>query len=169
MSLKSLRPMIIVLAALVTGASQQQEADTEILLGGILLRLEMHQDDALRSLSAVYEVKHQDHLPGTWVVLRRGGPSSGYVGTVTFRDQTLVSVNKNWGPDDTSEQSLARALYDAVQSVTSGDSRNCNISGQAFPDVGWQTEIRCGRRTLSVFAGADGRGSAVGETLSLTP
>ena len=169
--MKAFHPIMMVLVVLVAGASdQQQEADTEILLGGILLRLGMSQDEALESLGTVYELRHVDNVAGNWSVLRRGGPPYRSVGGVAFKDQKLIFVNKHWGPDaEPSADALAKAFYGAVQSVTAGGSRSCDVSGRRVDEAGWNTEIRCGRRTVSVFAGGTSVESEVGETLNLNP
>jgi|SoiMethySBSTD1v2_1073268.scaffolds.fasta_scaffold28301_2 hypothetical protein len=57
------------LAALATPEAQVRTSDLQIQLGGIDLVLGMAQDDALRKLSAVYNVNFDN---GKWNVTKKG-------------------------------------------------------------------------------------------------
>ena len=112
--MKALRPILFLFLVLVAGPSVEgQEVDTEILLGGILLRLGMSQDEAIRTLGAVYELTYMDASPGLWLVNRRGDSALGSIGQVDFADQRLIGVNKEWSPPPSTAEQLASALYDA--------------------------------------------------------
>jgi hypothetical protein len=133
-------------------SARTQDPDDTILLGGIQLELGMSQGDALRKLGVVYTLTHLDFSPGHWAVTRRDG--SYLVGQVIFSAEKLTGVNKHWGPDDDQTAgAFARALREAVESVTRGGVHNCTISTGAESAVeGWRTTIECGRHRLFVLA-----------------
>ena len=97
------------------GGQQPSDANSRILLGGFELQLGMDQEQTLRKLNSVYEIKHQENMPGNWMVLKRGGPPFDIMGIVSFRRERLVFASKSWGPsaDDQTASALALALHDA--------------------------------------------------------
>ena len=110
--------LLILFLALAPGSGVQgQVTNSEIVLGAITLRLGMSQNEALAALGPVYDLRDLDGY--NWLVSRRGS-SMGDVGNIVFRDRTLTLVGKNWGPPSPTANQFARALYDAVRSITSG-------------------------------------------------
>jgi len=57
-----------------TSAQLNRQQEPTILLGGFNLSLGTAQDDTLRKLATVYDLRHVDNKPGTWGVVRKGGP-----------------------------------------------------------------------------------------------
>jgi hypothetical protein len=137
--------------AVAVPTAHAQDSDNSILLGGIQLELGMSQEDVLRKLGVVYSITHWESSPGNWVVTRRGGP---IIGQVFFKTEKLTGVNKQWGADDDETAgAFARALREAVESVTRGEVRNCMIStATESTSDGWRTTIDCGRHRLWVLA-----------------
>ena len=144
--------LCLVLVAVPT--AHTQDPDDTILLGGIQLELGMSQADALRKLEVVYTLTHLDFSPGNWAVIRRDGPPYDLMGNVIFKAEKLTAVNKHWGADgDETAGAFARALREAMDSVTRGGVRNCMISTAAASDSdGWRTTIECGRHRLWLLA-----------------
>lgn len=152
--------MVIILIAWTASARAQIPVDDlRIQLGGIPLELGMSQQDVLRRLAVVYDVKHQDNLAGTWTVTRKGERPYQLIGNVSFREDKLVVVSKQWGSplDDQTAKGLATALAQAVESIT-GRGRACTVSmdSQVFGSMlGSRTVIQCGRHRLNVVAPQD--------------
>ena len=158
--------LLALVGAFVAGSSVQgQEADS-IVLGGILLRLGMSQNEVLAVLGPVYDLKAMEGTK-SWLVSRRRNPMSfGDVGVISFLNQRLAHVSKQWGPNDPNGRQLGKALHDAVRSVTGGDSQTCQVRSRL---VGIHTDVTivCGGRTLSIMGGGDGNYSAnVAESIS---
>ena len=148
--------------------ARSQDPEIQLQLGGIELALGMAQEDVLRKLAVLYDVRHMDNAPGNWTVLRKGGPPYRMVGAVSFRTGRLTFVNKHWGPgsDDQSASAMAMALHDAVQALTVNGARSCAASVEAVSATISQTVFQCGRRRLVVVAPSDRDTQAgVSETL----
>ena len=159
--------LLALVGAFVAGSSVQgQEADS-IVLGGILLRLGMSQNEALAALGPVYDLSDID---GTnWMVSRRGSSLVGDVGSVSFWDRRLVTVNKDWSPQSPTARQLVEALHDALESVGGGDWQTCRVYTSRFsggPTTGLRLiQIVCGGRKIQVSGGGDFP-SGVSESIS---
>ena len=154
------RAVLILLLALAAGSEVRgQVNDSEMVLGGVLLRLGMSQNEALAALGPVYDLMELDGTT-SWFVSRRGSSSPGDVGRVSFWDRRLTSVDKNWGPrSDTAEQ-VVESLYDALRSVGRGDWQTCQVHsgglvGATDPD--WADlriiRIHCGGHEIRITGG----------------
>ena len=165
--------LLALVGAFVAGSSVQgQEADS-IVLGGILLRLGMSQNEALAALGPVYDLKDIDY--GNWMVSHRGSSTVGDVGNIVFRDRTLTFVNKNWSPPSPTAAQLVEALYDALddalESVGGGDWQTCRVNSRGLygvnPDYADLRNIRiiCGGHEITV-SGGSGIASQVSESIS---
>jgi len=161
--------LLALVGAFVAGSSVQgQEADS-IVLGGILLRLGMSQNEALAALGPVYDLSDMD---GTnWMVSRRGSSLVGDVGSMSFTDRRLVLVNKDWSPPSPTAAQLVEALYDALESSGGGDWQTCRVHSRGLygvnPDYADLRNIRiiCGGHEITV-SGGRGFASAVSECIS---
>jgi hypothetical protein len=145
--------LAVALAATSNSFAQFPDPDSQIQLGGIQLQFGMTQEDALRKLAVVYNVKYLDNSPGNWAVTSRSGPPYRLVGTVVFGNEKLVAVDKSWGPDNQTARGLAAALSDALR-ATADAGRACTVSVEAIA-VGSQTTIECGTHRIVVLAPQD--------------
>lgn len=144
--------LAFLLLAPLVGAQTRQGHGLTLDVGGISLQLGMQQDDALKRLMSVYEVRHQDSVAGLWLVYRKGGPPYEVVGNVTFRDQVLMFISRNWASDQTAN-GLALPLHSALQSV-SKESPVCNVSMNSAGNVNF-TVFQCGRHRFNVSGSSD--------------
>ena len=136
------------------GASvQSEDPDVAIQLGGFNLRLGMPEEEVLRKLAIVYDVRSTDDAAGNWHVLRKGGPPYHSIGIVEFRNGGLTFASKSWGPetDNQTAGDLARALHDAVENLGAARQSLCKVSTSATSE-GALTVLQCGRHRLTVFA-----------------
>jgi hypothetical protein len=129
----------------------------------------MTQEEALRKLAIVYDVRAIDNAPGHWNVLRKGGPPYRSIGIVAFRAGRLIFASKSWGPaqDNPTADALASALHDAVESLSTAGHSTCELSVMTQIE-GSVTVFACGRHRLSVFAPKPGSNVAAGITESVS-
>ena len=157
--MRKLRVLILLLALAPVSRVQGQAADSEIVLGGVLLRLGMSQNEVLTALSPVYDLREMGGAT-SWFVSRRGDSDLGGVGSIAFRDRTLTSVNKNWGPRPPTAEQVVEALYGALRSVGRGSWQTCQVHsgglvGATDPD--WADlriiQIHCGGHEIQIQGG----------------
>lgn len=133
-------------------AQQKPRADTTIQIGGVDMSIGMSQDDALTPLAHLYDVRHQDNLPGFWTVVRRGGPPYEIIGSLSFGDGRLVAATKTWGqPKERTAQGHAAAMFDALRAITNGSVKSCAVEVDPRPQVR-SSLITCGLRTVHVYS-----------------
>jgi hypothetical protein len=143
---------VALLSATTSGA---QTVAPRISIGGIELQLGMPQEEALRKLSVLYRV--QDLSPGSWVVLRENRGEYAPLGSITFTDDRLTFASRSWTPPgpNQSADSLARAFFDAVRSMTGGGTRTCLVAtSEQSTTVGTmrQIELTCQGRIVTIAA-----------------
>jgi hypothetical protein len=68
------RSLVAGILTLTAVSAQPQNSALTMDLGGFSLSLGMTQEEALRKLAIVYDVRAIDNAPGHWNVLRKGGP-----------------------------------------------------------------------------------------------
>jgi hypothetical protein len=88
------------------------------------------------------------------------------LGNVAFRDGRLTFVFKHWYPEaPPTAESVASALYAAVELMAGGEWRACQVTNHHYPGTTLnQTIIDCGMRRISVSFGP-GFPTQVEETL----
>lgn len=143
---------VLAVSIAVYSYAQPRNQDSLIQLGGIQLELGMSQEEALRKLSVVYDVRHVDSTPGNWIILRKGGPPYRNIGLVAFTRERLGSVSRSWGPesDNQTASALAASIHGAVESVA-GSGRACNVSARGTAGSQTMVVLQCGRRQVSIF------------------
>src|SRR5205085_11057965 len=121
-----------------------------MLIGGLTVKLGAEQNDTLRQLGRVYDLRQP--YDNNWQVVRRGKPNE-IVGVLYFVDHKLHSANKNWVPPVQSANGLARHLFDVVTTVGRKDS--CSIYATKTGNDMVMTVISCGDHQLMVLAPTD--------------
>jgi len=159
---------LLLIASSDVAFSATPKSDLVIDVGGIQLELGMPQDDALARLATLYDLRHQDSAPGNWTVVRRGGPSYDFLGSLSFQDGKLAFVTRSWDSlHDQTTNDLALALHRALKSLPAGQARTCIIS-TSVTGIVVDTTLQCGRRKFSILASTDGSTTAsINETISL--
>ena len=129
---------------------------SKLLLGGIEVRLGMTQDEALRKLSAIYELRHMDNAPGAWFVLRKAQQMFEPIGSLTFSSDRLTFATHSLGPGlkEQTAAAVARTLYDAVEAVTAGGQSPC-VVGTYDVDSLFRTVLNCPGRRLTITGSRD--------------
>jgi len=148
--------VLLLTAGFAAPLAQSDEADTRIKLGGIDLRLGMPQDDVLRKLGLMYDVRDSS---GGWMIYRRGGPPFELIGNISFTNERLSFVSRHREPHQQEARSLAVDLHNAVNTAAPG-GRTCTVSTESFGDGLVSTVIQCGRRRISVFGSTDSKVAA---------
>jgi hypothetical protein len=124
----------------------------------------MTKEEALRKLTAAYDVQPFDKSSKNWVVTSKNGPPYRRIGTVVFNNERLVVVSRSWGPANQTARALAAALTDAVQSA-SEQQRACTVAVETVT-VGSQTVIECGTHRITVLVPKDSKyGTGIDETI----
>ena len=145
---------------------QAQQADDEMVLGGMTLRLGMSQDEVFQKLGAIYDVRPVGGVEGMWNVGYRGGVAVAGVGSVQFQDGRLIIANRSWDVQEQSASSLAEGFYEAVRLITSGDWAHCSARNWTPPGSTMkQVLVDCGSRRVMVWFDPE-YGSGVSMSLS---
>ena len=138
-------------------AAQNSGPATRLLIGGVELQLGMDQNQALTNLGILYEIRHVDSQPGTWVVTRKGGPPYRFIGSLGFMSERLTFASRSWGPEleEQTATGLAKALHEAVRSVSANGQSRCIVSVNDNQAQWFETVLECGQRRLSIMASSD--------------
>jgi hypothetical protein len=146
----------------VSASAQATRSSASLRIGGIEVSLGDAQDQVLRDLSSVYDVKPMDGSPGTWFVTSRTGPPFRSFGSVQFSGRRLDFASSDWGPDtdDQSATSLALALFKALQEVPAAERSRCTLQPTGDAKTFHRTRIRCGDHELTIVGSHDSRYAA---------
>jgi hypothetical protein len=170
--MKVLLSLFTAVLTLNAAPAKPQDTKPSIDLGGFSVSLGMQQDDVLRKLAVIYELRSMNDGPGSWIVVRKGGPPYQVIGTIGFRNDRLTFASRSWVPNgrEPAADELARALRNAFASLIANGHSLCAVS-TTTSSTGSDTTFECGRHTLSVFAPESGSNVAVGinESINESP
>jgi hypothetical protein len=138
-------------------SKKQMSKQATIWLGSTELTIGMPRDAAIARLAQLYEVEKMED-DGSWLVQDKGIHDKDHpphlVGTVSFTNESLISVNKFWGPEDQHRGAeFAQSLYGAIASLVNSGKTGCHISvGENQQPTGESkiAFISCGDRFIRV-------------------
>ena len=130
----------------------------------------MGQVEALQMLGTVYDVRPVEGQPGSWVILRRGGPPFEPVGSVSFIAGRLAFAGRQWAHSASQDANrFASSVVDALRALTR-DRAACSVAVQESPGPGslplGVVTITCEARSIQITGSRDERvAAAVGESI----
>ncbi len=116
-------------------SSRDTSKQCTMLVGSIELTTGMSRSAVIARLGESYELKKIGN-GDSWLAMpkRNGGKPddlSGAVGVVSFKNDKLDSISKDWGPQNQSQGAdFGRSIYGAIASLANKGKTHCQIRVQ---------------------------------------
>lgn len=153
---------VLMTVSLLSVVSSPVTLEAQARIGGVELPIGMDKAEVLSRLADGF---HVDSSGGTWMVLEDRKNRVEGLGYLRFMDDRLVTVSREWTPEDSeSASAVIEATISALVNVSESTDTPCKLvpQNQAEPDARLaRIEIQCGFRGVVLTAVQSDLGSGV--------
>jgi len=131
----------LILILILIGPAPSFGQPETLWLAGAPFKLGMSKNDAMQSLNKLgsrYKLQEQgDMISIAEGSLPTGGPPFRMAGTLQFKDDKLVSINKNWGGFEGDQaKALGKAIYSVLDNAIKEGNSIAVIQAETFHSPG---------------------------------